>query len=55
MEHDEPYMAHVAAGKAETMVWKFTRLGDFFYGCLVPGHFPAGMVGKIIVTKGSSK
>jgi uncharacterized cupredoxin-like copper-binding protein len=55
MEHDEPYMAHVAAGKAETMVWQFTRPGDFFYGCLVPGHFPAGMVGKIILTKGSSE
>ena len=55
MEHDEPYMAHVAAGKAETMVWQFTKPGEFFYGCLVPGHFEAGMVGKIIVTKGSSK
>ena len=55
MEHDEPYMAHVAAGKADTMVWQFTKPGEFFYGCLVPGHFEAGMIGKIIVTKGSSK
>ena len=55
MEHDEPYMAHVSAGKAGTMVWQFTKPGEFFYGCLVPGHFEAGMVGKIIVTKGSSK
>jgi uncharacterized cupredoxin-like copper-binding protein len=54
MEHDEPYMAHVAAGKEETMVWQFTKPGEFFYGCLVPGHFEAGMVGKVIVTKGSS-
>ena len=49
MEHDEPYMAHVNAGKAETMVWQFTKPGEFYYGCLVPGHFEAGMVGKIIV------
>ncbi|RPI42902.1 MAG: plastocyanin [Betaproteobacteria bacterium] len=55
MEHDEPYMAHVAAGKTETMVWQFTKPGEFYYGCLVPGHFEAGMMGKIIVTKGTSK
>jgi uncharacterized cupredoxin-like copper-binding protein len=55
MEHDEPYMAHVAAGKTESMVWQFTKPGEFFYGCLVPGHFEAGMVGKVVVTKGNSK
>jgi uncharacterized cupredoxin-like copper-binding protein len=49
MEHDEPYMAHVAPGKAETMVWQFTKAGDFYFGCLVPGHFEGGMVGKLTV------
>lgn len=49
MEHDEPYMAHVAPGKVERMVWQFTKPGEFYYGCLVPGHFEAGMVGKVIV------
>ena len=49
MEHDEPYMAHVAPGKAETMIWQFTKAGEFHYGCLVPGHFEAGMVGKVVV------
>ena len=51
MEHDEPYMAHVAPGKTETMVWQFTRAGEFHYGCLVPGHFEAGMIGKIKVSE----
>jgi uncharacterized cupredoxin-like copper-binding protein len=50
MEHDEPYMAHVATGKSETMVWQFTKAGEFYYGCLVPGHFEAGMIGKVTVT-----
>ena len=50
MEHDEPYMAHVAPGKTERVVWQFTRLGEFYYGCLIPGHYEAGMVGKINVT-----
>jgi uncharacterized cupredoxin-like copper-binding protein len=49
MEHDEPYMAHVAPGKTETMVWQFTKAGEFYYGCLVPGHFEAGMIGKMNV------
>jgi len=50
MEHDEPYMAHVAPGKTERIVWQFTKPGEFYYGCLVPGHFDAGMLGKINIT-----
>jgi len=49
MEHDEPYMAHVAPGKTETIVWQFTKPGEFQFGCLIPGHFEAGMIGKITV------
>ena len=49
MEHEEPYMAHVPPGRTETIVWQFTKPGEFYYGCLVPGHFEAGMIGKIIV------
>ena len=49
MEHDEPYMAHVAPGKREEIVWQFTRTGEFYYACLIPGHLEAGMIGKITV------
>ena len=49
MEHDEPHMLHVAPGKSGEMGWRFTRAGEFYYGCLVPGHFEAGMVGRIVV------
>ena len=49
MEHDEPYMAHVAPGKTERFVWQFTKAGEFFYGCLIPGHFEAGMMGRVNV------
>ena len=51
MEHDEPHMLHVAPGKSGEMGWQFTRPGEFYYGCLVPGHFEAGMVGRITVTE----
>lgn len=54
MEHDEPYMAHVAPGKTERIVWQFTKPGEFHYGCLIPGHFEAGMVGRIIVKQGET-
>lgn len=49
MEHDEPYMAHVAPGKEGEIVWQFTRPGEFHYACLVPGHMEAGMIAKITV------
>jgi uncharacterized cupredoxin-like copper-binding protein len=51
MEHDEPYMSHVSPGKKEELVWQFTKEGEFHYACLVPGHFEAGMIGKIKVVK----
>jgi uncharacterized cupredoxin-like copper-binding protein len=49
MEHEEPYMAHVDPGKAGAIVWQFSRPGEFRFACLVPGHFEAGMLGRITV------
>ena len=49
MEHDEPYMAHVAAGKSSQIVWTFNKPGNFEFACLIAGHYRAGMVGKINV------
>lgn len=49
MEHDEPYMAHVKPGTTVRITWKFTKPGTFHYGCLVPGHFEAGMKGVVVV------
>lgn len=52
MEHDEPYMAHVKAGEMQELVWQFTKGGEFYFACLIPGHFEAGMLGKIKVSQG---
>jgi uncharacterized cupredoxin-like copper-binding protein len=52
MEHDEPHMLHVPPGKSGEMGWQFTRTGEFFFACLIPGHYEAGMVGKVIVKDG---
>ena len=51
MEHDEPYMAHVAPGKKGEIIWTFNRAGEFDFACLLPGHYEAGMVGKIRVAE----
>src|SRR5688500_13701096 len=55
MEHDEPYMAHVAPGKTGELVWNFNRPGEFDYACLIAGHYQAGMVGKIKVVGSARK
>lgn len=49
MEHDEPYMAHVGAGKTSEIVWNFNQAGSFDFACLIAGHYQAGMRGKITV------
>ena len=49
MEHDEPYMAHVAPGKRGEIIWTFNRPGVFGFACLIPGHYQAGMEGGIKV------
>ena len=55
MEHEEPYMAHVAPGKTGEIVWTFNKPGDFDFACLIVGHYQAGMVGKIkVVAAGKS-
>lgn len=50
MEHDEPYMAHVAPGTTDELLWQFNRAGNFDFACLIAGHFQAGMRGTITVT-----
>jgi uncharacterized cupredoxin-like copper-binding protein len=49
MEHDAPYMAHVAPGKTGEIIWTFNKPGNFDFACLIAGHYQAGMVGKIKV------
>lgn len=49
MEHDEPWMVHVAPGRSGRIVWTFNRPGTFAFACLIAGHYQAGMVGRIDV------
>jgi uncharacterized cupredoxin-like copper-binding protein len=47
MEHADPNQVSVGPGKTGELIWQFTRAGTFDFACLQPGHFEAGMVGKI--------
>lgn len=49
MEHEDAHMAHVKAGARGEIVWHFDKAGEYGFACLIPGHFEAGMVGKVVV------
>jgi uncharacterized cupredoxin-like copper-binding protein len=49
MEHDDPNARRVKPKKKDEIVWRFTKAGQFEYGCLIPGHREAGMTGVINV------
>ena len=49
MQHEDDNMIHVRPGRTGRFGWRFTRAGEYYYACLIPGHFEAGMIGRITV------
>jgi uncharacterized cupredoxin-like copper-binding protein len=49
MEHTHANMAHVRPGTAGEIAWQFTKPGELQFAYLKPGHFEAGIVGKLVV------
>jgi uncharacterized cupredoxin-like copper-binding protein len=49
MEHDDPNAQRLTPKQVKEIVWKFTKAGTFEFGCLIPGHREAGMIGKVVV------
>ena len=49
MEHDDPNAVRLASGKQTEILWKFSTAGTFEFACLIPGHYEAGMHGKVVV------
>jgi uncharacterized cupredoxin-like copper-binding protein len=49
MEHDDPNGKRLKPNETAEIVWKFTKAGEFQFGCLIPGHPEAGMLGTVIV------
>ncbi|MBU6470249.1 MAG: cupredoxin family protein [Gammaproteobacteria bacterium] len=48
MQHDVNGIS-LPPGQTRDLVWTFTRDGVVEYACHIPGHFAAGMVGKIYI------
>lgn len=55
MEHSEPNMITLAGGQTGEVIWQFTKSGTIDFACLQPGHYDAGMKGKVMVAKGNYK
>lgn len=49
--HDDPNSVLVGPGETRELVWRFSKLTDLEFACNVPGHYEAGMKGKIDFTK----
>lgn len=49
MEHDDPNGRRLKPKGTAEIVWRFTKPGEFQFGCLIPGHPEAGMVGSVVV------
>ena len=55
MEHADPNQISVEPGKTGEMIWQFTRAGKIDFACLQPGHYEAGMAGKVVVASAAGK
>ena len=49
MEHDDPNGKTLQPKGNSEVLWRFTKRGQFEFGCLIPGHREAGMTGIVIV------
>ena len=49
MEHDDPNGKTIQPKGSSEILWRFTKRGEFEFGCLIPGHREAGMLGKVVV------
>ena len=50
MGHDEPNVLTLDPGQAGDLTWRFTAPASILYGCHLPGHYAAGMVGTLSIS-----
>lgn len=49
MKHADANSVSVASKSKGSLIWRFTKIGEFPFACLIPGHLEAGMEGIISV------
>ena len=53
MRHDDPNALWLQPGASGEIIWKFGVSDRIEFACLVPGHFEAGMRGRVLATVSS--
>lgn len=48
MPHKDPNSIRLMPGEKGSIVWNFSNEGNFEFACLIPGHYEAGMKGKVL-------
>jgi len=51
MKHDDPNSVLVEPGKTAELTWTFSKATNLEFACNIPGHYQAGMVGKLTVSQ----
>lgn len=51
MQHNDPNSVLVEPGKTAELTWVFTKATSLEFACNIPGHYQAGMVGKLTVSQ----
>jgi uncharacterized cupredoxin-like copper-binding protein len=51
MEHDDPNAIRLQPDGKGEIIWTFGKAGDYAFGCLIPGHYEAGMKGVIKISR----
>lgn len=51
MVHEDANTLTLEPGETKSLVWQFTRAGKLEVACHIPGHYEAGMVSNVIVSK----
>jgi uncharacterized cupredoxin-like copper-binding protein len=51
MKHDDLNSVLVEPGKTAELTWTFTKATNLEFACNIPGHYQAGMVGKLTVSQ----
>ena len=51
MKHEDGSVITVEPGQTKALIWRFARPGQYEVACQVPGHYPAGMMAKIVVKR----
>jgi len=47
MTHDDPNSVLIEPGAREELIWTFSKTKNLEFACNIPGHYQAGMVGKV--------